>query len=107
MITTEGNHANVEKVFNMTSTQKLLKILGYTGGTIHDLSKELGLPVNQILDIETAPYEAGVFEGKAKSVGLIVNTCGSKWIKENLLPTYYGSFNFWKAAIRSVDLGIK
>lgn len=91
----------------MTSTEKLLKILGYTGGTIHDLSKEIGLSVNQILDIEKIPYEYGVFEGKSKSVGLIVNTCSSKWIKANLLPTYYGSFNFWKAAICSVDLDIK
>lgn len=91
----------------MNSTQKLLKILGYSGGTIHDLSKEIGLTVTQILDIENMRYTDGVFDSQAKSVGLITNTCGPVWIKENLIPVYYGSLNFWKASIRSLDLNIK
>jgi len=91
----------------MNNTEKLLKILGYQGGTIHDLSKEIGLSVSVILDIDKLSYDYGVLEGKAKSVGLITNTCSASYIKTNLLPIYYGSFNFWKAAIRSLDLDIK
>ncbi|AUR87610.1 hypothetical protein NVP1101O_199 [Vibrio phage 1.101.O._10N.261.45.C6] len=86
----------------MTNTEKFLELLGYKGGTIHQVSKVTGLTLDQILNLHTIPYTS--YKTTSQITGSVMFTCSGIYIRETMSPEYRGDTDFWKAAIDSLKL---
>ena len=67
---------------------------GWQGGTVHQLAKETGLTVNQILysPMVDTRLSTGGFSG--------VRTCDLSWRINKLAPTQQGNEGYWHDVIR-------
>ena len=84
-----------------TNLTKLQELLGFNGGTIHQMSEMIGLSVNEILTLDKTPYN---IDYQAKAVGSVSFTCTGKFIIDNKLEKYYGDYSYWHYAIKSLSL---
>jgi len=79
----------------MNRTEALCQVLGWQGGTIHQVALETGCPVDAILWGSPAStelssdYTGGWFASR---------TCSTEHLKSKLLPKYQGNVDFWLGA---------
>lgn len=77
----------------ITRTEALCKALGWQGGTIHQVSQEIGVDTQTILygkptlgEGLNTPYSHGWFAGR---------TCSVEHNKANIFPLRKGDADFW------------
>lgn len=79
----------------MTRTEALCRVLGWQGGTVHQVAAETGLTVEQILyssatDTSLASkYTGGWFAAR---------TCGLEHNRAKVFPQHKGDLDFWIGA---------
>lgn len=87
----------------MNTTLLILQALGYQGGTIHQASKETGLSVDQILNLDK--YERNELLRPVYTTGWVaVRTCSVKFNKEVNFPKFFGNIDFWAGVVRGLYL---
>tara|TARA_R110000851_G_scaffold281320_1_gene434762 strand:- start:267 stop:539 length:273 start_codon:yes stop_codon:yes gene_type:complete len=84
-----------------TNLTKIQNLLGFSGGTIHQMSDLIGLSVDSILTIDKTP---NMIDYRAKAVGSVSFTCSGKWLIDNKVPEYYGNYSYWHYAVKSLTL---
>lgn len=83
-----------------TRTELVMNAIGWQGGTVHQLCKELGLDVVKFLKHEPEATHLG----SDYSLGNVINTCSMKHRKEYSIPTWQGNYDFWVGAANSMAL---
>ena len=87
----------------MNNLTKLQNLLGFKGGTIHQMSDLIGLSVENILKLDKLP---SAIDYKAKTTGSVSFTCSGKWLITNKVPEYYGNYSYWHYAVESLTLKV-
>jgi len=85
---------------NKTRLQCLLFALGYTGGTIHQIANETGVPVDQLLMgcASTVNIGSDYYNGASA-----VMTCSLEFNKKVNFPKACGKADFWLGVISGVQ----
>ena len=74
-------------------TKPFFEMLGWQGGTIHQVSDEIGVPVEVLLygkPSSTLGSNCDYMKGQ-----YAFSTCSKEWVRERLLPMYKGNADFW------------
>lgn len=82
------------------ATLLLLQVLGYQGGTIHQVSQETGLSVNEILDLATTEHQIGLDSDQSKGFSSIL-TNSLEFNRLNLFHKVRGNIHYWFGACRA------
>lgn len=85
----------------MNRTEAVIVALGYQGGTVHDLCKELGIEVNVFLYGSPNNTANGSYIH-----GLYINTCGMEHRHNVLKRDYYGDLDYWLGVARCYQMGV-
>lgn len=84
-----------------TNTELLCFALGWQGGTIHQVSEETGLPVQEILSL---PLNASYINEMTTAHGwFAVKTCSIKHLRDNVFHKRKGDVAFWSGAATAVQ----
>lgn len=67
-------------------------LLGWQGGTIHQVGHELGIRGSDLLT--TKPKDTATDSDYMKGQ-YAYSTCSHKWVHERLIPKYRGNLDFW------------
>lgn len=85
-------------------TKALFDLLGWQGGTIHQVAKELGFADTSIL-LYGKPEATHICMDSDYMLGhSAYSTCSQEWVKERLLPKYRGNKDFWLGYMRQAFL---
>jgi len=85
-------------------TEALCRALGWQGGTIHQISRETGVGVDNLLYgtpesvYLNSDYSHGWFAGR---------TCGVDFNKTTNFPKYYGNADFWLGVAEGIINSVK
>lgn len=80
-------------------TLVLMHVLGWSGGTIHQVAEATGLTVEQILHLNEVKPDTAM--GSEQSSGwFAVRTCDLAYNKATIFPKYQGNVDFWYGAMR-------
>lgn len=77
----------------MNETKCFFDMLGWTGGTIHQVAEELGVDANDLLygkPIQPLRTDCDYIKGQYAH-----DTCEKTWVRDRLLPKYKGNIDFW------------
>lgn len=84
----------------MNRTLNLCKVLGWQGGTIHQVAEATGLSVSTILDGKSregsADFHGGWFAAR---------TCSLEWNRAKNFPANQGNEQFWLGAAAGIQFG--
>lgn len=95
---TKANKMIIDQT-KQTNTLTLMHALGWQGGTIHDLATEIGLNVDQILNLHTySPRYTGL-DGDNSAGWFATRTCSVQWFKVVIKPRYIGNIEFWHGVL--------
>lgn len=82
----------------MNYTQSLFALLGWTGGTIHQVSDEIGVDSDILLHGKpSSTYTASDYMLGQSAF----STCSREWITDRLLPQYKGNADFFLGYMRA------
>ena len=84
-----------------TRTEHLMRAIGWKGGTIHQLSDELGIPSKAIL---SGVPSNGTYLGGEYFMGTCWNTNSMEHKINVLLPHHKGSVDFWLGVARCMEI---
>lgn len=87
-----------------TRTQIVMNAIGWQGGTVHDLCKELGLTVNEFL---YATPEGTHCMGSDFTLGWFAGRTSPDYTKTKAKIDYYGNLNFWLGVHHGIALQLK
>lgn len=85
----------------MNNTQCLMIALGWQGGTVHQVSEEIGVSVQDILYKKIDRIEAMSFD--YQSAWFAVRTCSQSFFLSNIAPKQHGNVLFWHGVIQAVN----
>lgn len=83
-----------------TRTELVMQAIGWQGGTVHDLCKELGLDVDKFLNHEPE-YKC---IGSSYYTGLYINTNSVEYRQNKLIPLFKGNYDYWIGAARAMEI---
>lgn len=83
-----------------TRTELVMNAIGWQGGTVHQLCRELGLDVVKFLRHEPESKHLG----SDYSLGCCINTNSMQYRKDCIIPTRQGNYDYWVGAARSLEL---
>lgn len=78
-----------------TNTLTLCHALGWQGGTIHQVSKEIGLPLDDILDLHNHEPNDKSINSEDSRGWFAVRTCSREHFLDKCVPSQKGNKNFW------------
>lgn len=78
-----------------TNTELLCEVLGWQGGTVHQVAKETGLTVEQIVNTDRNSLER---HGGFSNGWLAARTCGIEHLRAVIFPKRQGDLAFWMGA---------
>ena len=84
----------------MNRTTNVMKVIGWKGGTVHDLCRYLGIDVHDFL--YKTSYAS--YTNSSYNQGLYITTCGVEFINKVLVPSKRGDVDYWIGAARGVEL---
>jgi hypothetical protein len=76
----------------MTKLQCFLNLLGWQGGTIHQVGEALGIHGNDLITKQPSNTWADSDYMKGQYA---YTSCGVDWVRDRLLPEYKGNLDFW------------
>lgn len=82
-----------------TRTELVMQAIGWQGGTVHDLCRELGLDVIKFLN-----HEPEFKTSRDYILGTYINTNNMRYRKNVIIPKYRGNYDYWIGAAKSMEL---
>lgn len=79
------------------------ELLGWQGGTIHDVAKELGVDSTDLL--YGKPKNSIGIDSDYMKGQFAFGTCSKEFVKNTLLPKYKGNLDFWLGYKRGEIIG--
>lgn len=83
-----------------TRTELVMQAIGWQGGTVHELCKELGLEVSKFLTHR--PEYTCI--GSSYYTGLYIDTNSIDHRKSKLIPMFRGNYDYWVGAAKCMQL---
>ena len=88
----------------VTRTEALCKVLGWQGGTIHQIAQETGCDVQELLYSE--PKETHLTSSNSFGWSA-ARTNDVAFNRKKIFPQYRGNVDFWLGAARGMQLKIR
>lgn len=88
-----------------TNTELLCLVLGWQGGTVHQVAAATGLAVDQIINGDRnseKPWGDTYWHGWSAT-----RTCSLRHNHDIVFPKYMGDVNFWMGAARGKELQLQ
>jgi hypothetical protein len=86
----------------MRNIDTLYALLGWQGGTVHQVAAALNVNANELL--HASPKETYLTNGSYMKGQYAHDTCSIGHQRAVLLPQYRGDLNFWLGYIRAGEL---
>ena len=87
----------------MNKIECLYNVLGWQGGTIHQVADELGIAVGSLLHGTFTQQHIGADHDYMKGQ-YAYSSCSTEWVRERLVPMYRGNLDFWLGYMRAYAL---
>ena len=87
-----------------TNTELLCAVLGWQGGTVHQVAKETGLTVTQIVESDRVAIAFDYTEN-SRAGWFAARTCSLEYNRAKIFPKRQGDLSFWMGAARGKEIG--
>lgn len=86
----------------MNNTKALYTMLGWQGGTIHDIALMLELTPEQLIYAKHDQGKIGI-DSEYMQGQFAFSTCSTEYVKEKLLPINKGNLEFWLGYMKASE----